>query len=299
MEKPSLAIVPLTCCGACMQSIYEDRELMKTITRYRIIYWPGYAEGELGDAVDAAIIVGVARTRRDYEAAEKMYREAGLVVMYGTCSVYGGIPGLTALVPREELGEDYADTAKPPAVLRQPSVLAPGCPPSASVRKRLAEILEAYLRGEKPDKTVFLGNTESLCRNCPLRPRDPGRIEMPGIKRVYEGVSMDKCFLEQGILCLGPVTSASCNHDCIRMGLPCTGCAGPVPGIDDAGLRYIGAIGSILMVKRERQVMFPGLARELDKIHDPMGLLYKYTLPRAKLTQLALIRRGLAGGGEK
>ncbi len=291
--KPRLAIIPLTSCGACCQSLVDDPLLYSVLRKYEVAGWPA-AEG---GGYDVAVLVGAARTITDLERAEEAYREAGLVIAYGTCAVYGGIPGLTALIGRDELGEGYADTVKPPAVLRQPHVLVPGCPPSPASRKRLAEVLEAFLRGEKPGKTLFLGNPESLCRNCPLKPRDPGRVEMPGIKRIYEGeVRADRCFLEQGILCLGPVTSASCNHDCIRMGIPCTGCSGTARGIEDPGLRFISAVGSILMVSGEKQAMFPGLARELDKIRDPLGLLYKYTLPRAKLTQLALIRRGGGDG---
>ena len=38
----------------------------------------------------------------------------------------------------------------------------------------------------------------------------------------------NKCYLSRGILCLGPITRDGCEHRCIKFGVPCEGCMGPV-----------------------------------------------------------------------
>lgn len=47
-----------------------------------------------------------------------------------------------------------------------------------------------------------------VCSECPLPPSE--------------------CLLNKGVLCLGPITLAGCNAECILSGSPCWGCRGPV-----------------------------------------------------------------------
>ena len=36
-----------------------------------------------------------------------------------------------------------------------------------------------------------------------------------------------ECFLNNGILCLGPITREGCDNKCVELGMPCEGCLGP------------------------------------------------------------------------
>ena len=73
--------------------------------------------------------------------------------------------------------------------------------------------------------------------------------------------------------------------------MPCIGCTGPAPGVDDVGLKYLSAIASILLVDKEKELLEKGLAKHLDKIVDPLGMFYRYILPSSYLTKLSIKRR--------
>ena len=85
------------------------------------------------------------------------------------------------------------------------------------------------------------------------------------IKRTLDGVAFDqsqpwentRCFMEQGYLCLGPVTRAGCgnrernNGDevtvprCIKGYMPCRGCFGPIRKGANPLVDMMSAISSI------------------------------------------------------
>jgi F420-non-reducing hydrogenase small subunit len=116
---------------------------------------------------------------------------------------------------------------------------------------------------------------------------------MPGIKRLHE-VELDdkKCFLEQGILCMGPATRNICDHSCIKTNYPCTGCGGPLEWGGDSGVSMISSIGSILLVDSEKSLLEPGLTREIDKLRDHIGTFYRYTLRKSMLYKLRELKKG-------
>ena len=57
-----------------------------------------------------------------------------------------------------------------------------------------------------------------------------------------------RCLLEQGFLCMGPVTAAGCSQDgepaCIKARVPCRGCFGPVRHRDNQMLGMMNGLVS-------------------------------------------------------
>ncbi len=305
--KPILGFLELTGCNTCLYTLYYSEEMRKLISSSEIKYWPSIGivvnHGE-DIGFDAVFVAGTVRTKRDLEKLLFFRRHSRIMVAYGTCSIYGGIPGLSALLRREDIigfedaDEKYAEaltpTIKPITEYVKPDILVPGCPPSIELINRLANILAENISDGRIEKPIYLLTGENLCRNCPRKPKRLDKVEMPGIRSINEvRVEEDKCFLEQGILCMGPVTAAGCGHVCIRMNKPCIGCYGPARGVVDQGLNYISSFTSILMKSSEIRIGHEGLRRELDKIVDPMGYLYRYTLPKSLLTKLVLKRMGV------
>ncbi|MFX0099329.1 MAG: hypothetical protein ACFFCS_07075 [Candidatus Hodarchaeota archaeon] len=93
--------------------------------------------------------------------------------------------------------------------------------------------------------------------------------KMSSIKRVYEGLpETEICLLNQGYMCMGPITRSGCGAVCPGANSVCSGCYGPAGGITSKGA-----------VRRRSIVnMGPVNIDEIkDKINDPIGLFYRYT----------------------
>ncbi|MFX1258845.1 MAG: hypothetical protein ACFFAN_13370, partial [Promethearchaeota archaeon] len=75
---------------------------------------------------------------------------------------------------------------------------------------------------------------KNVCANCPLRSNMELNFntEITKINPNPNEIDLDKenseCFLKKGIICLGPITRDGCECECIKFGLPCEGCMGPV-----------------------------------------------------------------------
>jgi F420-non-reducing hydrogenase small subunit len=82
----------------------------------------------------------------------------------------------------------------------------------------------------------------SVCDDCPTRREEKSDI---GLKRPLQDADFTpgeydtvRCFNEQGILCLGPVTRSGCGKQynggeqvvprCVKGYMPCRGCFGPI-----------------------------------------------------------------------
>lgn len=321
MDKMKIAIVYGAICGGCDVAIVNwGEKLVDIAKKYDIIYWNAAIDSKLDDLekmdrIDIGIFMGAIRTDLHKELAKMLREKSDIVVSYGTCASYGGIPGLAALINAEKLLEQVNKTItttsyevdeiikkiKFPKLLDtvynmieiiDPDIIVPGCPPSSTSNEELVDFLLSYKPGLKLDKKIVFGEDNSLCTICPRKPENLYKIEMPGVFRLHE-IKFDdkKCFLEQGIICMGPATRAACKAPCIKNNHPCTGCMGPAPGVDDVGLKYISSIASLVLTGKEKDLLEKELARQLDKITDPLGTFYKYTLPSSLVFKLANKRK--------
>jgi F420-non-reducing hydrogenase small subunit len=124
------------------------------------------------------------------------------------------------------------------------------------------------------DDPSFKFSSKTVCSTCEREVVD----KVPtNLKRDYEGLpTMDKCFLEQGYICLGPVTQAGCGTICPnKANAPCLGCYGPPVGVKDQGAKFISALGSLCADKDPKEVM--------RFIKDPAGLFNRFTLADSTL----------------
>ncbi len=111
---------------------------------------------------------------------------------------------------------------------------------------------------------------------------------MTEVKRVWEIIpEPDTCLLTQGILCLGPVTRGGCEALCVKAHMPCTGCFGPLGGVQDYGAKAIAAVASLLDVIEEADV-----DAAIERIADPVGTFYRYSLPASLLHRRVGVPRG-------
>jgi F420-non-reducing hydrogenase small subunit len=186
----------------------------------------------------------------------------------------------------------------------------PGCPPSTPL---VAAAMERLLSGDLPPRglspdldrpaergwgggTVLAPNA-SLCETCPRVTSKPETLELSALRRIATtAVDPERCFLAQGLVCLGPGTRQGCQPGCVEAGMPCRGCFGPLDGVRDAGAAMLSAFASLLAgSEEERERLAQGLV-------DPAGTFWRYSfaaglLPRRPRAPLLPTRTG--GGKER
>ncbi|MEL7671167.1 F420-nonreducing hydrogenase [Methanobacterium sp.] len=241
--------------------------------------------------VNVALVEGGIRNDENHEMAEKIREKADFVIAYGTCAVYGGIPGLGNLCTNEELlNEAYItcpSNVNPEGILPSEEVPTfesrvrplgdvikvdlnlPGCPPRSDI---VAQAVMSLLKGEPLELP-----TTNLCEVCP-REKPPEGLAMAEIKRQFElgKPEEDVCLVTQGLVCMGPATVSLCGAECPSIAVPCRGCYGPTGNVVDQGAKMISAIGSDFGVESDKTIDPETVADQLD---DVVGTFYTFTLP--------------------
>ncbi|MCL7402317.1 MAG: oxidoreductase [Thaumarchaeota archaeon] len=317
MDKPKIAFYWCASCGGCEEATVDLAEkILDVVNLVDIVFWPVAMDYKVEDveklpdgSITASFINGGVRLSEHEEMVKLLRRKSKLVIAYGACSSWGGIPGLANLYSREEILRyvyHEAPTVENPQkiqpqlrikaeegiTLELPEFLprllpldlvvdvdyyVPGCPPTPEVTWKAIETL---LSGNLPAKGSVLGALDkSLCYDCPLNETKPEKVLIKEIKRPHEVIAdPTKCLLIQGLVCLGPVTRGGCGALCIKAAMPCTGCFGPLDEVIDYGGKAISYFASIVDYSDEQEI-----EKTLGKILDPMGIFYRYSLPASRL----------------
>lgn len=327
MAKPKVAFYWFASCGGCEESQVDIAEdILKVVDAVDIAIWPvalDFKDEDVEKMEDKSIVASFINggiIHSDHrKIAELLRRKSQFVLAYGACSYMGGVPGMqnssdketlmktvyletpgtvneNKIVPTEgtykegekefELPEIYDRVYSLDEVI-DVDYYVPGCPPTPGV---FMEAVNTLLSGELPEKGYVFGSRKSLCAECDLNETKPDKVLVKEFKRPHEVVlDPEKCYLTQGVICLGPVTRGGCESLCIHGGMPCTGCFGPLDGVRDYGAKALSYVASIVDSNDIKEI-----DRIMDKIPDPLGTFYRYSLPHS-LTNL----RKLGNGGEK
>ena len=320
MGKPKFAFYWCASCGGCEETVLDlNEKILEVVDKVDIVFWPvaldfkrkdieAMKEGE----IDVAFINGAIRTSEQEEMAKLLREKAKLVVAFGACAQLGGIPGLAnfwvrsdifdriykgvptvanpeGVVPQQVVEMDgykltlpeFYDTVKTLDQTIAVDYYLPGCPPPPDL---IMDAIEAILKGELPEKGTVLAPDKSLCDTCPRNETKPEKLSIKDIKRPHEVIiDPEKCFLAQGIICLGPVTRSGCGERCINANMPCRGCMGPTSEVRDQGAKAVSFIASILGVEDEEKLSEEEVQKLIDKIVDPAGTFYRFSLPASLL----------------
>jgi len=139
--------------------------------------------------------------------------------------------------------------------------------------------VQAILSGNLPEKGAVLSPDKALCDSCKRRDSKPERTVIKEIRRVHEVLlDPERCFLDQGVICLGPATRDGCGERCINANMPCRGCFGPTSRVADQGADFLSGLASIIDAQDEEEIK-----RITDSIADPAGMFYYYALPASML----------------
>lgn len=310
MSKLKFAFYWAASCGGCEIAVLDINEkILEVVAIADIVFWPVALDVKYKDVenfphefIDVCFLNGSIRNSEQEHLAKVLREKSKTLVAFGSCAHKGCIPGLANLFSREEILKRVyqltPSTNNPKGLLPQTKFQSltlpefydevlpldkvvpvdyylPGCPPPTGL---IIEAVEKIVQGELPEKGTILAPIKALCEDCERNSREAKK--MRDIKRMIE-VSPDrkKCFLEEGVICLGPVTRSGCKTRCINANWPCTGCLGPTPEVIDQGAKAISAIASILALDKEKEFSEEEIDQLMEKVSDPVGTFYMYSLP--------------------
>jgi F420-non-reducing hydrogenase small subunit len=267
------------CSGCDVSLLNAGEDFIRLLRNLEIVHMPILMDhkyfgcsGETNQiqipSADIGIISGAVRNEEQLRIAEAMRDKCRIVLALGTCAAYGGIPALMNLFEDAELFRRYYRTAEATDAAPNPTEVLPpfldrtyaldekikvdawlpGCPPHPD---NITGALETLMNGNIP----VLSN-QSVCDSCPTKREGKGSVQR--IRRFVRNaryqpekpLSEMRCLLEQGFLCIGPVTLAGCAGSrngpprCIEARVPCRGCYGPVKRGGNQLLDMLNALAS-------------------------------------------------------
>lgn len=281
-QKPKTAIYRLKGCGGCDEAIVDLNEaILEVADKVDVVLWPmevdsryealeSLKEGEIA----LSIIHGAVCDPEDEKAAKLLRTKSRLVLAFGTCACFGGLTGLATL---RSAGSSAPSGERPYPLNKIINVdyTLPGCPPTPTLT---AEAIGAFMDNQLPPRGATLAPGKALCSSCPRNRSKPTRMEITRFRRIHEVEADDRCFLAQGIICLGPVIRGGCGEACIRADLPCRGCFGPAEGVYDTGLNFVSGLASLIGAETDEEIQ-----EVLEGLVDLPGYCYRYSSPRAGL----------------
>jgi F420-non-reducing hydrogenase small subunit len=318
--KIKMAVYWGAACGGCCVSVLDVHEaLFDVVAAADLVFWPialdtkykdveAMADGE----IDLTLYNGAVRNSENEHIAHLLRKKSKILVAYGSCAHMGGIPGLANFSNREGIFERVYQTSEStvnPDKVRPQTVTKikegeltlpefyndvraldqvtdvdyylPGCPPQT---ERLVEVFMAIVTGaELPPKGSVVGALEKTqCDECTRKKTENKKIKE--FKRPIDIVDDgETCFLEQGVICMGPATRGGCGYRCIEGNAPCRGCYGPPADVPDPGARMMSAIGTMIDSNDEKEIQ-----KIVEQIADPAGTFYRFSLPGSILRRKLL-----------
>ena len=316
-EKPKLKLAVYwgAACGGCCVSVLDVHEkLFDVIAHADLVFWPIALDTKYSDveampdkSIDVTLFNGAVRNSENEHMAKLLRQKTKVLVAYGSCAHMGGIPGLANFTTKKDLFKRVYDesesTVNPEGIRPQPKFevaegeleipefyndvrtlgqtvavdyYLPGCPPQT---ERLVEVFLAIVTGaELPPPGSVVGALEkSQCDECERKKTDNKLV-----KKFYRPWEIkddgETCFLEQGVVCMGPATRGGCGVRCIKGNSPCRGCYGPQPDVIDPGAKMMSAIATMIDSNDVDEIK-----KIVGQVVDPAGTFYRFSLPSAVL----------------
>ena len=312
MAKPKIALYWAASCGGCEVAVLDINEKIFDVAAIAdIVFWPvaldfkyHHVEAMEEGAIDLCLFNGAIRNSEQEKIAKLLRSKSKVMVAFGACACFGGIPALANFTNRAEIFErvyveapsndntggtlpqtltkvsegelelpEFFDTVSTLAQVVDVQYFMPGCPPPVDL---ILKVVDLFAKGQLPLAGSVIASDKTLCDECD-RTKEEKKIT-----RIYRPQEIipdpKKCLLEQGLICLGPATRGGCGQRCIKANMPCRGCFGPPPGVVDQGAKMLSALTSAYEAKEEEEI-----ARLLSEVVDPAGTFYRFGMAASLL----------------
>jgi F420-non-reducing hydrogenase small subunit len=247
-----------------------------------LVYSPLTDAPEMVEA-DVVLVEGAITTENDVVAVKKARAHATTLVAVGSCAALGGVGGLRNLYTTDEMlagvygavdavGDGLPaveSRVRPVSDLVEVDISVPGCAPKTET---LMSAIRAALAGEAWEMP-----RRNMCDECAREKKTLLEHSAEFVSEtVYAQMELDtidpnRCFLEQGVICMGPMTREGCGARCTAANVPCRGCQGPSRDDFEQGGKMVDALAAILPA---------GAIMIMD---DLIGTGYRFSMPASVL----------------
>ncbi len=322
-----------SCVGCDIAVVNFNEELFTLLSIADLVFAPTLLDVKYDDLKrmpDGSITIGfyhgAVRNSDNEELAHLMRKKCRILIAYGACAHMGGIPGLAnattkeailekvykttlsavnpdGVLPRERMQDEKGHELTLPAFWDEVKALddvvdvdyyVPACPPTPDMNLQILNVVKAFVQEGKPlpPKGAVIASQKTLCDECKRQRAQKVAIER--MRRIQE-VELDpeKCFLEQGLICLGPATRAGCDAVCTATNMPCRGCMGPTAAVTEQGASMLSALASVYgMTSKESELPEEEIEKLMSGVLDPLGCFYRFSLPKSQLGRVVKDSQG-------
>ena len=312
MAKPKLALYWAAACGGCDVAVLDTNEKILDIANLvDIVFWPiavdfkyHHVRAMADKSIDLCLFNGAIRSTEQEEIAKLLRDKSKVMVAFGACACFGGIPALANFTSRDEImqrvyleapsnsneqktvpllqtkvaeGEldlpELFDTVLTLEQVVPVEYFLPGCPPPVDL---ILKLVDLYATGKLPPPGAVVASDKTCCDECD-RTKEEKKITR--FYRPHEIITdPKKCLLEQGIICCGPATRGGCGMRCVKANMPCRGCFGPPAGVTDQGAKMLSAIASIYQGEGTEAIN-----KMVEEVVDPAGTFYRFGMADSML----------------
>ncbi len=305
MPKLKLALYWSAACGGCDVAVLDINEKILDVANLAdIVFWPialdfkyHHVEAMPDKSIDVCLFNGAIRSSEQEHIAKMLRAKSKVLVSFGSCACFGGIPALANLTTRAEIMErvyiEAPSNENPNKTLPQLKVsvpegelmlpelydnvltlaqvvpveyFVPGCPPTVDL---ILKVVNALATNSLPPVGATIASDKTLCDECDRKKENK---KITKIYRTHEIIpDPERCLLEQGLLCMGPATRGGCGALCVKVNIPCRGCFGPPAGVFDQGSKLGSSIASIYETNRKQDI-----EKMVNELVDPAGTFYRF-----------------------
>lgn len=262
-RKPKVGFYDLAGCNGCLLSVlFNEDEILEMTSHFDIKSFRFIKDIKDDKEFDVVFMEGLVASNDDLEVLKHIRSKTKLLVALGSCACTGCIPAYRnfidtskyAYLVREQVKELTDQQPTPIDAHVGVDFFIPGCPPD---HKQILTFMKDVLLLKTPQDY-----DRPVCFECRL--------------------NENRCLLDDGKMCLGPVTKGGCNSICTNGKFECWGCRGSTP---DANLDLMK---ELLLEKgftkehiRQRMRTFVGMKIETPPPHKPIKV--KKEKPRKKM----------------
>lgn len=199
-----IGFLQLNSCSGCVFAVLGSEVFLDLLKSTDIQIFRLISDVQNVDQLDVVIVEGGVTREQEAALLRRLWTEGTHIIALGSCAVLGGI-----------MSNSSNMQIAPIIRFVDPTAILPGCPPP---RRLIGNLLLSIISGNE-----FELSQTNVCAECPFAQDQTFDVE---IKKLYPEEPPKSCFLREGILCLGPITRAGCEAQCIIGNTPCDGCLG-------------------------------------------------------------------------